>query len=191
MKKTFNFILGVILIIGIGCGVYSVIDYLIEILTSLQKEVAAAIVAAMATIIVSILSITIGKYYERKMIIEKELREEKIPMYEKFINFLFNLLLSNKVEGKEMTQDEMTAFFNEFTQKLIVWGSDNVVSQWSNYRRIITQYPTDTKTNMLELEKLLLAIRKDTGHKNKNIYQGALLALFINDIDSYIEKNNL
>lgn len=190
MKKIFNFILGLMLIIGIGYGFYSIVNYLIEVLTSLQKEVAAAIIAAMATIIVSILSITTGKYYERKIIIEKELREEKIPMYEEFIKFLFDLLLSNKVEGKQMTQDEMIAFFNKFTQKLIIWGSDEVVSQWSNYRRKITQNTTDTKTNMLELEKLLLAIREDTGHKNKNIHQGELLGLFINDIDNYIEHNN-
>lgn len=188
MKKIFNFILGLILIIGIGYGFYSAINYLIEILMSLQKEVAAAIIAAMATIIVSILSITIGKYYEQKIVIEKELREEKIPMYEDFIKFLLNLLLSNKVEGKQMTQDEMVTFFNKFTQKLIVWGSDEVVSQWSKYRRKITQNPADTKTSMIELEKLLLAIRKDTGHKNKAIHQGELLGLFINDIDNYIEN---
>ena len=190
MKKILSFITGLLLIIGIGYGFYSLINYLIEVLTSLQKEVAAAIIAAMATIIVSILSITIGKYYERKMVIEKELREQKIPMYEDFIKFLFDLLLSDKVEGKQMTQGEMIVFFNEFTQRLIVWGSDEVVSQWSNYRRKISQNPTDTKTSMFELERLLLVIRKDAGHKNKNIHQGGLLSLFINDIDNYIEKDN-
>lgn len=32
-------------------------------------------------------------------------------------------------------------------------------------------------------ENLLLAIRKDMGHKNKGLQQGDILSLFINDVD--------
>lgn len=188
MKKLINFILGVSLIVGIIYGLYSVVNYFISILSSLQQEVSAAIIAGMVTIIVSILSITIGKYYERKMVIEKELREKKIPMYVEFIEFFFNMFLAEKREDGDISQEEMTSFFNKFTQKLMVWGSDEVVSQWSSYRRKIGKNPEDTATTMFEFEKLLLAIRKDTGHTNKNIKSGDLLGLFINDIDNYIEK---
>ena len=162
------------------------VTQLFRVFNSLQKEVSAAIVAAMATIIVSILSITIGKYYERKRIIEKELREKKIPMYEEFIEFYFNLLMSKEMTGKEMTEKEMLEFFNKFTQKLTVWGSDDVVSLWSNFRRIsIKKQDRNTMEYMFEFEKLLLEIRKDTGHKSKKIKKGDLLGLFINDIDKY------
>lgn len=188
MKKVFSFLLGLSLIVGLVYGLYSIVNYLIDILASLQQEVSATIIAGMVTIVVSILSITIGKYYERKMVIEKELREKKIPMYEEFIEFLLNLLLAKKIKGEEMSEDEMVTFFNKFTQKLMVWGSDEVVSQWSKYRRQAGKDPQDSSKSMFELEKLLLAIRKDTGHANKNIKSGDLLGLFINDIDKYLEK---
>lgn len=188
MKKIINLILGSLLIISLVYGLYSIVNYLISILASLQQEVSATIIAGMVTIIVSILSITIGKYYERKMVIEKELREKKIPMYEEFIEFFLNMFLSKKIKDKEMSDDEMNNFFNKFTQKLLVWGSDEVISQWSNYRRKVLKNPQDTEKTMFEFEKLLLAIRKDTGHANKNINQGDLLGLFINDIDDYLEK---
>lgn len=189
MKKIINVILGLSLIAGLVYGLYSIVNYLIDILASLQQEVSATIIAGMVTIIVSILSITIGKYYERKMVIEKELREKKIPMYEEFIKFFLNVFLAEKTKDKEMSEDEMVDFFNKFTQKLLVWGSDEVVSQWSNYRRKSGKNPHDTAKTMFEFEKLLLAIRKDTGHANKNIKLGDLLGLFINDIDDYLQNS--
>ncbi|AVQ97744.1 hypothetical protein OBCHQ24_01290 [Oceanobacillus iheyensis] len=188
MKKALQFIY---LIIGIGItlsvlyGFYLLIMKSFEVFNSLQTEVAAAIVAAMATIIVSVLSVTIGKYLERKRVIENELREKKIPMYEEFVEFYFDLLMAKKINGKEMTQKEMMKFFNRFTQKLMVWGSDEVVKLWSNYRREFALKDRDSMENMFEFEKLLLAIRKDTGHKNKHIEKADLLGLFVNDINKY------
>ena len=41
--------------------------------------------------------------------------------------------------------------------------------------------------HIFAVERLLLAIRKDVGHKNKNLKQGDLLSIFINDIDSFLE----
>lgn len=188
VNEIIKVVIGLAIIISIIYGLYLLVTYLFVVFTSLQKEVSAAIIAAMSTIIVSVLSITFGKYYERKRIIEQELREKKIPMYEEFIEFYFNVLMSKKITGKEITQKEMVRFFNKFTQKLTVWGSDEVVSLWSNFRRKTVENPHNTKENIFEFEKLLLAIRKDTGHKNKNIKQGDLLGLFINDIDKYTQE---
>lgn len=158
-----------------------------KIFSGLQKEVAAALIAASATVVVSVITVIVGKYYERKREIELEHRNKKIPIYEEFVEFLFKLLMSEKLNDRQMTEDEMLKFFIMFTQKLLVWGSDEVVTQWSKYRRLlINENDVDTSTNMFELEKLLLAIRKDTGHKNKNFEKGEILGLFINDVDKYL-----
>lgn len=172
----------IFLILGI-IGWYSVVG-LWRLLSGLQKEVAAAIVAAMATVIVTVISVSLGKYYERKRLIEQELRGKKIPMYEEFVEFLFRLLMADKMTGKPMTEKEMMDFFGRFTQKLMVWGSDEVVKQWSSYRLLLSK-GIQSFDSMFELEKLLFAIRRDTGHKNKNVGRGDLLGLFINDIDKY------
>lgn len=65
----------------------------------------------------------------------------------------------------------MTQFFSTFTRQILVWGSDEVIAQWSSYRRSALSEVSDGASNnsMFELEKLLIAIRKDTGHKNSNI----------------------
>jgi len=182
--KIIYLIFGLILSVLILYGLYVLIKNIFMIFMSLQTEVTVAITAAMSTIIVSVLSVTIGKYYERKRIIEQELREKKIPMYEEFIGFYFNILMSETVGNKKMSDEDMVKFFNVFTQRLMVWGSDEVVRIWSSYRsNYAPQASENPQKSMFEFERLLLAIRKDTGHKNKGFEKGDLLGLFINDID--------
>lgn len=185
IKKTIQILFGLVLIGGIFFAFWLMLNSIWKALSSLNDSVIAAIVAATATFLVSLISVLLGKYYERKLIIEKEMREKKIPVYNQFVEFLMNLL-SNK---QKMSEEEMVKFFKEFTQNILVWGSDEVITQWSKYRRCAIK-DSETEFNietMFELEKLLLAIRKDTGHKNSKVNRGDLLGLFINDIDDYIQ----
>lgn len=173
-------LLGILVLLGYA------LKYFIVIFSGLQKEVAATIIAAVTTVIVSVISLVIGKYLERKLSIEQDIRKRKIPMYQEFIKFWFDLLMANK---GDISEDEMTAFFSKFTQNLLIWGSDDVVRKWSEYRKNITY--NDNLTNpspnvMFDFEELLILIRKDMGHKNKQISKGVLLSLFINDIDKYL-----
>lgn len=167
--------------------VWLLLTSLISVFKGLQKEVAAALIAASATIVVSVLSVVVAKFYEKKRVIELEHRNKKIPIYEEFVEFLFKLLMNEKLEGKPLTEKEMLEFMRGFTQKLLVWGSDDVVLQWSKYRMMfVNNDKPDTMKTMLQMEQLLYAIRKDTGHKNKQHKKGDILKLFINDIDKYL-----
>jgi hypothetical protein len=187
--KWWQILLSLIVVAVLCIVVWYIAVTLWKVFFGLQKEVAAALVAASATILVSVFSVTGAKYYERKRAIEQDLRQRKIPIYEDFIKFLFRLIGSEKIGDKPMTEKEMQEFFIEFTQKLMIWGSDEVVIQWSKYRRASIKNSENGQAdfnNMFDLENLLLAIRKDTGHKNKNLKKGDLLGLFINDIENYI-----
>lgn len=187
--KWWQILLGVILLIGIIILVFFLFRMIWHVFAGLQKEVAASLVAASATILVSVFSITWAKYYEKKRVVDQELREKKIPVYQEFVEFILKMLWSEKITGKSMNEKEMEKFLMSFTQKVMLWGSDDVLSQWSTYRqRLIknTENNQNVQEMMFELEKLLLAIRRDTGHKNKNVKRGSLLGLFINDIEKYI-----
>lgn len=164
-------------------------------LLGLQNGIAAALIAASATVVVSVVSITAGKYYEKKRSIEQELRAKKIPVYEDFVEFIFNILWSDKIRGKQMSEMEMQKFFVKFTQKLVVWGSDAVINKWGKYRISMINYSslTDPEESqkvlskvMFELEDLMMAIRTDIGYKNGSISQGGILRLFINDVEKYL-----
>lgn len=184
MSKRLKFFLAFIILILFGLFIWYLAPGVWRLFSDLQKEVAAALIAAVATVFVSVVSVTLGKYYERKRLIEQELRGKKIPIYEQFIDFIFQLMMSEKINGKQMSEKEMQSFFSRFTQILMVWGSDEVVKRWSSYRTLLAKGGATTES-MFELEKLFLAIRRDTGHKNKDISRGDLLGLFVNDIDKF------
>lgn len=154
----------------------------------LQKDVAAGIVAAFAAIIISLVSLILSKYYERKAEIRKEHRDKKVPIYEEFIHFWFKILFAQKAGEAPPNEQDIIKFLNDFTQKLMIWGSDSVVKAFSIFReKLINIDPKNPPTEgMILFEKMLYEIRKDLGHKNKNLKQGDILALFINDIRKYI-----
>lgn len=148
---------------------------------------AVSIIAAVTTAIVSVITLIIGKTYERRKIIEQQIRNKKIAMYDEFVEMWFRFL-RDMTDGKPTPESEMIDFFHSFNRKLLLWGSDEVLAKWSNYRRHFTDNnTTGGPQSLFDFEDLLLTIRKDTGHKNKNIKKGDLLGLFVNDIDQFIK----
>lgn len=142
MKKFLNFInivFGLILIALIGWGIVAFLRLYWQSVTSLEPNLASAIIAASATMIVAVLTVVIAKYYERKQEIENQQREKKIEVYEQFMEKWFDKLLvmsQNKDKSKSVLDDkEFVQFLSEFTRKLILWGSNGVVKQYSSFRQ--------------------------------------------------------
>ena len=48
------------------------------------------------------------------------------------------------------------------------------------------QAKADPEEILFLTEKLLFAIRRDLGHKNKNLKKGDILSIFVNDIEKYL-----
>src|SRR5437868_12806552 len=65
----------------------------------------------------------ITRYFERKRIIEQEIRKQKLPVYEEFIAFFYRILKGVKDE-KPLSQTELETFIMNFNQKSIIWLSD-------------------------------------------------------------------
>lgn len=162
MKETkwWHVLLGIIIVLVIFIVGWISLSFLWnelrEIFVGLKKEVAAALIAGVATILVSVLSVILTKYFERKRKIEQEIREKKIPMYVEFVEFWFKVLYSKNITGKEIEEKEMIEFFSDFTQKVMVWGSDEVLILWSRYRRAFVDIEDQKK--FLQKSYLILRI---------------------------------
>jgi hypothetical protein len=188
----------------IGWGIFHMWQAFWEYISHADSTIGAGIIAAAATIIVSVLSIVLGRIFERskelelgRWQIEQEIRKENLPRYQKLVDFLFKVLDASRT-GTQIPQDEMNKFFISFTQEILVWGSDRFIKDFSAFRESgVSQpdpaqggtAPTNDPTKVtLALEKLLYSIRSDCGHKNKGLGVGDLLTLFIIDIRNYIKK---
>jgi len=155
----------------------------------LQPAHSVPLLAAGIAGVISLFGIYFNRRADRIREIAASLRPKKAEVYEEFMRFWVGALMAVK-DGKaaiEVADDEFRNFFATFTQKLIVWGSDDVIREYRTFRRIAQQESGSLRT-MIQFEHLLFAIRKDLGHKNERLTQADLLGLWVNDIDDVLKR---
>ncbi|MDH6110148.1 hypothetical protein P3T36_006645 [Kitasatospora sp. MAP12-15] len=174
-------VLATLLLGVVAAAVFLIRDVGHQLFHAVDPTVAAAAVTAMSTVIVSVATLVIGRYFERRKTLEAELRASKIPIYARLVAGIFGVLHSPTDTQRAAAAE---ALFRDLTPDLITSASDDVLISWSRFRRSLTTTPPDE--GLFVLEKALLAIRRDYGHTGKNVREGDLLGLFIKDIDEYI-----
>lgn len=139
------------LIAGGGWGVW-------KTLTALSPQVATAIVAGVATLLVSVFSVLWSKRVDRLREIEQEQRKQKIPVYEEFLSLIFRMLFAEKLGEGPVTEQDMMKSMRLFGQKIIVWGSDDVLKEYVSWRRVATAIAEGNPAfHIFAVERLLLA----------------------------------
>ena len=146
-------------------GGYTILAAALASLKQLKSDPAVAIIAAAATIAVSVISVIVAKRLELRATIRQELRAKKVPIYENIISTLFRLSLAGKFGGTPMTEQEIGRFSLLTTEQLTIWGSGSVVRTYRALRGNFNA-ASDPKQGMLLLEELMFAIRRDLGHCN-------------------------
>ena len=164
---------------------YTVVLRVAHWLSDAKSEVAVAIVAAGASVTISILSLMASNIFEARRAIAQELREKKTPVYEEFVRTIYRVLFAEQLGKKQPSKAELAQFFADYTEKLTIWGSDEVIKVWGELR--LSASDADGALMLFRYEELLLSIRKDLGHRNKGFKRGRLLRLFVNDIDRYLK----
>ncbi|GAA2814099.1 hypothetical protein GCM10010441_43500 [Kitasatospora paracochleata] len=152
-----------------------------QIFHGVNPTVSAAAVTAMATVIIAVATLVIGRFIEKRKAIETEIRASKIPVYSRLVSGLFTLL---HAEAGPQQAAAAETLFREITPDLITWSSDEVLVEWSRFKRTVSNLPPEEA--VFALEKVLMAIRRDFGHNGSKVEDGDLLGLFVNDIDTYI-----
>lgn len=190
MARVLSPLLGLILLAAIGYGLYEILRMGLTALAGLDKGVKAAIVAASATILVSVITVVIGNVYASRVQIQKENRDRKIPVYEDLFTFFFRFMNQEK-SGEVVGEREFAQFSEQFNRQFMVWGSDDVVSAYVKWRMFITdekKQQLEPQENLFLFEDLVYAIRKDLGHTNKGLNTGDILSLFVNDVQSILPR---
>ena len=147
----------------------------------------ATLIAAAVAGVISLFGIYLNRRAEKVREIEASLRPRKAEVYEEFTRFWVGALLGMRDGKVTVTDEETKAFFSTSTQKLIVWGSDEVIAANRRFRRSSLESKGGLDT-MLQFENLLFAIRRDLGHRNEGLTTGDILGLWVNDIDEVLKR---
>ena len=97
MRERSYLLLGMAAIVALAVGIYFAVSKAMHVFLALNSDVAKAIVAAGAAILVAIISLILSKQYEQRATIQAEHRTKKIPIYEELIEFLFRVTFADKL----------------------------------------------------------------------------------------------
>lgn len=114
--------------------------------------------------------------------LELKLREEKSVIYGKVYSFIFDLL-KDILEHKDYDKALYKERYMELKQLLLFNASDKVLNHF-----VKLNFDTQKNDSVITLQNyltLLLLIRKELGHKNKQIDEKSILRLLIANEKDY------
>ena len=175
-----------ILVVALGAALYGIFVWF----DTVSAQVKVPLVTGVATVLVALITVVVSRYIDRRQQIQQAIRERKLPIYERFVSALLHALQSGD-DASETGQTDLVAAFLDFSREVVVWGSDEIVATWSSYVSSWRTASTDQHrlALTLQLEDLLVAIRKECGHKGP-LPPRTLLNIFINDLDEVIGAAN-
>jgi hypothetical protein len=152
-------------------------------LSTLNENVAATVIAACATVIVSVVTVVYNQRQNKAREIAESHRPQKIEVYQRFMEKAVVGLLRASKQHQTNTpkfQKELQNLFMKFTGDVIVWGSPGVLRAYSDFRAC----DEGEHRILLELDNMLREIRTDLGNSNWGLDPGDLIALFLTDPES-------
>lgn len=110
------------------------------------------------------------------------------PTYEGLIRLFFSI--GGQGGQTPPTEEELQRYFFELTEKLLIWAPAGVVLEWGAWKDVAAraaaaedeQPPEQVLANLVAFERLILAMRKDLGHRDRALTPTSLLRLFVNDL---------
>ena len=199
-KRTFRYYLDVIVgLILIFISILIFYNFAIGLTKVVQKFIREypEISVALITGFFAFISVPIGKFLENRYNSQLKIREEKRIVYLKFLDWLIDNMLNNRVLYNNNIVEEIRSKQKELT----IFASDEVFKNWLLFVKQMTCAEfLALKENMSNeekirhhviyewpyLEKVILSIRKELGYKNKNIQKYDILELYISDIENYL-----
>lgn len=185
LKTFFLGLLGLLILAGlvavIAWGMYAFFQYL----SAVPKELGAALIAAVATILVATITVMVGRYYERKKELDALYREKKTEIYDEFLKEFFTIFWNAGETDTAVTEKDMVPFLREFTRKLMLWSGPEVIEAFVVWKDHLAKGVPDAQTIFLT-EAFLLAIRKDLRHSNKGMRKGFFARLFLREGELFL-----
>jgi hypothetical protein len=165
-------LLGFSIMVAAGVGLWKWYASLPQHLATSMFGAAIALMTLLAT-----------KSWERKRDIDREQRANRIPTYQRVLAALFNYVNAAALD-QARADEEIKRTFADLNSQMIIWASDPVLGAYVNWRSLIGS--SSALANMFRLGELLLTIRRDVGHENKNISAVTVLQVFVDDLDAAI-----
>jgi hypothetical protein len=185
MKRT-NAIIGLIMLLALVIGVPGVLwlmlSGLVTWISSQDSQVAAAVIAGAATVLVGFGAVILSQQRAKTREIAESHRPRKIELYTGFIKKTMEFMQKYKednAEGALVKDTELEKFFADFTTNLVLWGSAGVVRAYAKFRKASREGAP--LNSVIVMDDVIRAMRRDLGHSDWLLRRGELIKTFLRD----------
>lgn len=186
----------VILIIVFSAAILLVISVIKSLkrliigLSNMDTVIIVTLITGGVSIAGVLISSVISKIIEYRQNTKRYLYEKKEEPYSEFIEMVYKIQ-ENIKDNREYSEDDMLKDVLNFSRKLTLWGSNNVIRKWLDFRKVNQDQNNNQSDNLFILEDIIFEIGKDMGHKKRGLKQGDILSFFINDIGDYLPNEKI
>ena len=148
--------------------------YFISIIQQANPNVKAGLVGVLGLILAALLA---HHYTKRRETIARHFSDKR-QGYMNIINILFDIISSTK-SGKKLSEKQLADKMMTFKKALIVWGGPEVIETWNKFEITSSSGNLEANEMIIQMEKILRAIRKDLGHDDRSLKFGSLWGLIL------------
>jgi len=113
-----------------------------------------------------------GRFLERRLAIDANLRSQKIDLYDDLLKDL------SKLFQREHNNSDLIAFINTWQSKLLLWSEGETLNALFRWHHSLMA-PNGHDHSLLMLDDFIRALREEIGHPTNHIEQGAFIHLMI------------
>jgi hypothetical protein len=168
----FSSVLGAVVLLAVGYGLYRLIALAITSFATLQPTVSATLITGFVTVTTSVSAVVIGRYFEKRKEVEEAFRERRLKTYSEFLSTFMNLTPDTTKENPELVP-----FFRNMHKEMILWAGPKLLKAYISFLGQMGD-PLAGKSFYM-LEDFYMAIRYDLGHSNSGLARGDILSLVI------------
>lgn len=151
------------------------------------------------TLIITLLTITLPLFgagvgflikhnIEKKKDLMSEVTKTRRELYQQFVDLIIDLFENTKT-GKQQPEKQLMTKLYAFYKKYVLYASPDVINAYADYFQYLFSHDAsntmEAKVHFKKLTRILAAMRKDLGLKNKNLGKDGerLFRALITDFD--------
>ena len=146
------------------------------VLSSATPQVASAVIAAVATVLVAVFGALATRQREHERDVQQAQRKQKIEVYQEFLDYWFKAMRGSRDKLSDAAKKKFDdQYYTTVPKQLVTWASEPVLVQVADF---MDQTAPKHKRDLLALEEIVLSIRSDLGYRNEGLRQGDILRVF-------------
>jgi hypothetical protein len=176
--RAIAFCVGIVALVAALAVLWFVVSHIWNAFAALPIELAVGLLTAATTVVVSTITVIIGRRLERKKEFDLIHRDKKIPIYDDFIKKILRIVFQSAVPEAPGAPVDGAQLLREWQSQIVLWGGADVVNAYLRWKQELQKNPQPATVISLT-EDLFLALRRELGHNDRRLQKHAFIGFLL------------